>query len=234
MRCRSFGPPRDGVPEVVVVQGMAVAEYLVPGVRALGGWTRAHLLELPGLAGSGEPPRELTVPDYAEAVTDWLTATRTEPVVLGGHSSGTQVAAEVAAGHHPLAGALMLASPTIDPAVRPLPRLALRFVQEGRVEPPGLTRTHVPEWRRAGPRRLAHLVRVFLRHDIEGALRRLAVPSLVLRGVDDVLSTPEWGRRLVATAPDDSHYVEVPGAHGFPWLDPHSWSEPARQLAGDL
>jgi pimeloyl-ACP methyl ester carboxylesterase len=128
----------------------------------------------------------------------------------------------------------MLASPTIDPAVRPFPRLALRFVQEGRVEPPGLTRTHVPEWRRAGPRRLAHLVRVFLRHDIEGALRRLAVPLLVLRGVDDVLSTPEWGRRLVATAPDDSHYVEVPGAHGFPWLDPHSWSEPARQLAGGL
>ncbi|MEV6492623.1 alpha/beta fold hydrolase [Actinoplanes sp. NPDC051633] len=232
MRSRAVGRPQPGVPEVVVVQGMAVASYLLPGVGALAGWTRAHLLELPGLAGSGDPPHELSVPEYGRAVAGWLTATRAEPVLLAGHSSGTQVAAEAAAGH-PLVAGLMLASPTVDPAVRPFPRLALRFLQDGRIEPPGLTRTHLPEWRRAGPRRLAHLVRACLRHDIERALRRLTVSLLVLRGADDVLSTPVWARRLVATAPE-GHYEEVPGAHGFPWLDPTSWSEPARKFSGDL
>jgi pimeloyl-ACP methyl ester carboxylesterase len=232
MRSRSFGELSDDVSEVVIVQGMAVADYLVPGVRALGEWTRAHLLELPGLAGSGEPPHELSVPEYGAAVADWLTATRARPVLLGGHSSGTQVAAEAAPGH-PLVAGLMLASPTIDPSVRPFPRLALRFLQDGRVEPPGMTRTHVPEWRRAGPRRLAHLVRASLRHDIEAALRRLTVSLLVLRGAGDVLSTPEWGRRLVATAPD-GRYVELPGAHGFPWSDPYAWSAPARDFAAGL
>jgi pimeloyl-ACP methyl ester carboxylesterase len=127
----------------------------------------------------------------------------------------------------------MLASPTIDPAVRPFRRLAVRFVQDGRIEPPGLTRTHVPEWRRAGPRRLVHLVRATLRHDIEGPLRRLTVSLLVLRGADDVLSTPDWARRLVATAPD-GRYAELPGAHGFPWLDPGSWSAPLQEFVKDL
>jgi pimeloyl-ACP methyl ester carboxylesterase len=232
MRSRAVGRPRPGVPEVVVVQGMAVASYLLPGIGALAGWTRAHLLELPGLAGSGDPPHELSVAEYGQAVAHWLTATRGEPVLLGGHSSGTQVAAEAAAGH-PLVAGLMLASPTVDPAVRPFPRLALRFLQDGRIEPPGLTRTHLPEWRRAGPRRLAHLVRAALQNDIEASLRRLTVSLLVLRGADDVLSTPGWARRLVATAPD-GRYAELPGAHGFPWLDPGSWSAPARQFAGTL
>jgi pimeloyl-ACP methyl ester carboxylesterase len=232
MRSRSVGQPRRDTPEVVVVQGMAVATYLLPGMAAFGSWTRAHLLELPGLAGSGEPPHELSMAEYGQAVAHWLTATCTRPVLLAGHSSGTQVAAEAAPGHRLVAG-LMLASPTIDPAVRPFPRLALRFLQNGRIEPPGLIGLHLPEWRRAGPRRLAHLVRASLRHDIEFSLRRLTVSLLVLRGTDDVLSTADWARRLVATAPD-GRYLELPGAHGFPWLDPGAWSAPTEQFARTL
>jgi pimeloyl-ACP methyl ester carboxylesterase len=217
---------------MVVVPGTAVASYLLPGVGALAVWTRAHVLELPGLADSGEPPHELSMAEYGQAVAHWLTATRAEPVLLAGHSTGTQVAAEAAAGH-PMVAGLMLAGPTIDPAVRPFPRLALRLLQDGRIEPPGLTRTHLPEWRRAGPRRLTHLVRAALHQDIERCLRRLTVSLLVLRGADDVLSTPGWARRLAATALD-GRYAELPGAHGFPWLGPGSWSTPARRFAGTL
>ena len=237
MRSRSVGQARGNTPEVVVVQGMAVADYLLPGISALGEWTRAHLLELPGLAGSGEPPHELSMAEYGQAVADWLTATRTRPVLLAGHSSGTQVAAE-AAPAHPLVAGLMLASPTMDPAMRPFPRLALRFVQNARIEPPGLAKLHVPEWRRAGPRRLVHLVRASLRHHIERPLRRLTVPLLVLRGADDILSTPGWARHLVDAATQheqrDGRYAELAGAHGFPWLDPGAWSAPTEQFARTL
>jgi pimeloyl-ACP methyl ester carboxylesterase len=92
-RSRAVGEPRAGVPEVALVQGMAVADYLLPGLAAFGAWTRAHLVELPGFGGSGEPPHELSVPEFGRAVADWLTAQRLGPVVLAGHSSGTQVAA---------------------------------------------------------------------------------------------------------------------------------------------
>ena len=54
MRSRSVGTAREGVPEVVAVPGLAVAEYLLPALRQLGSWTRAHLVELPGFSCSGE------------------------------------------------------------------------------------------------------------------------------------------------------------------------------------
>jgi pimeloyl-ACP methyl ester carboxylesterase len=232
MRSRAVGEPRTGVPEVVLVQGLAVADYLLPGLSAFGRWTRAHLVELPGLGGSGDPPHELSVPEYGRAVADWLSAQPFGPVVLAGHSSGTQVAAEAAAGHPAVAG-LVLASPTVDPAARGLARLLVRWRLDGRYEPPGLTESHKPEWKRAGPRRLVHLVRAHLRHGIEDPLSRLTVPLLVLRGADDRLSTPAWANRLTALVPE-GRYVELPGAHSFPWRDPQEWSPPVRQFAESL
>jgi pimeloyl-ACP methyl ester carboxylesterase len=230
MRSRAVGAPLPGVPEVVLVQGMAVADYLLPGLAAFGGWTRAHLLELPGFGGSGEPPHELSVPEFGRAVADWLTSRRLGPVILAGHSSGTQVAAEAAAGH-PGVARVVLASPTVDPAARGLVRVLVRWRLDGRTEPPGLSESHKPEWKRAGARRLVHLVRAHLRHTIEEPVSRLAVPVLVIRGVDDRLSTPSWGRQLAALPPGGGRYLELAGAHTFPWRDPGAWSEPVRRFA---
>jgi hypothetical protein len=53
-----------------MVQGMTVSDYLLPGLAALGAWTRVHLVDLPECGGSGEPPHELTVPEFADAVAD--------------------------------------------------------------------------------------------------------------------------------------------------------------------
>jgi hypothetical protein len=46
---------------------MAVADYLLPGHTALGVWTRAHLVELPGFAGSCDPQHPLDVVEYGDA-----------------------------------------------------------------------------------------------------------------------------------------------------------------------
>ena len=232
IRSRSVGFPRPGVPEVVLVQGLAVADYLLPGLGAFGEWTRAHLIELPGLGGSGEPPRRLSVAEYGHAVADWLTARDLGSVVLAGHSSGTQVAAEAAVAHPGVAG-VVLASPTMDPAVRNPVRLIVRWLRDGRREPPGLVRTQRPEWRRAGARQLIHLVRVHLDHDLAEPVARLTVPLLVIRGRDDSLSTAGWARGLTGLV-SDGRYLEVTGAHTFPWLDPHAWSAPVRRFAAEV
>jgi pimeloyl-ACP methyl ester carboxylesterase len=230
MRSRTVGCPCDGVPEAVVVMGMAVADYLMPAVAALGSWTRAHLVELPGFAGSGEPPRELSVDEHGDAVAHWLDAAGLDPVVLIGHSSGSQVAARAAARRPDATAALVLASPTVDPAARSWLRLFVRWRLDGRHEPPGLTESHVPEWRRAGPRRLVYLVRAHLRDDLEESLAAVTAPVLILRGREDRLLTRGWAGRL-AERTEPGMVVELPGAHTFPWLDPEAWSEPVRRLA---
>jgi pimeloyl-ACP methyl ester carboxylesterase len=232
MRSRSVGDAPPGVPEVVVVQGLAVADYLLPAVAALGGWTRAHLLELPGFDGGPDRRRRLTVAEFGLAVADWLGACRIARVVLAGHSSGSQVAAEAAAGRPDLAG-VVLASPMVDPAVRGLIPLAVAWLRDGGREPPGLIRSQLPEWRRSGARRLAYLVRVHRAHVLDEPVARLRVPVLVVRGRDDTLSTAQWGRRLAAQAADGT-YVELPGAHSFPWRAPAAWSDPIRAFTDRL
>lgn len=218
MRSRSAGDPRPGVPEIVLVQGLAVADYLLPGLWAWGEWTRAHLLEL--------PPHKLSVPEYGHAVADWLATHVPGPVILAGHSTGTQVAAEAAAGN-PAVLALVLAAPMVDPKARGLLPLLTRWLLDGLAEAPGLTRTQIPEWRRAGPRLLAHLVGVHRRHRIETPLRRVTAPVLVLRGERDRMCTAAWAGTL-------GRLVAMPGAHSFPWDHPQAWSGPVRQLAAQL
>jgi pimeloyl-ACP methyl ester carboxylesterase len=229
MRSRSVGQVSPGIPEVVLVQGMGVADYLLPGLTAFGRWTRAHLVELPGFGGSGDPPHELDVPQFARCVADWLSARGLGPVVLIGHSSGTQIAARAAL-WAPGVAAVVLASPTVDPMARGLARLLIRWQLNGRREPPGLTESHLPEWKRAGFRRLLHTARVHLNDTLEDSVGRLDVPVLVIRGEEDRIGTARWARQLAALVPD-GQCVQVPGAHTFPWLDPEAWSEPVRRLA---
>lgn len=87
VRTRVLGHRRPNVPPVVVVQGMAVSDYLLPACAALGAWTEVHLLDLPGYAGSGEPTHRLDVRGYGATVAHWLEAAESDRTVVVGHSS---------------------------------------------------------------------------------------------------------------------------------------------------
>lgn len=230
IRTRVLGERRPGVPPVVVVQGMAVSDYLLPACAVLGEWTQVHLLDLPGYAGSGQPTRWLDVRGYGEAVAHWLEASGIERSVVVGHSSGTQVAAWTGVLCQDRVAAVGLASPTVDPKARSLAKLLLYWRLDARSPSPGLELNHVPEWKRAGPRAIAHLVRVHLADPLEEQVARLAMPVLALRAEHDRLTTDDWLDSLTAVAPD-ADWVKLPGAHAFLWLDPQAWSAPLRRLA---
>jgi pimeloyl-ACP methyl ester carboxylesterase len=230
MRSRVIGRA-SAAPPVAAVMGMAVSDYQLPALAALS-WTQAHLLDLPGLAGSDDTPHHLDVPGYAEAVCDWLDASGLPPVVLIGHSSGTQVAAHVAVARPERVAALVLASPTVDPKARSVPRALYYWRQDSRFSMPGLNETHRPEWRRAGARQIVRLVRAHLRDHLEDVVPHLSCPVLVFLGEQDRLCTRRWAQQLTDLAAD-GRLVTVPGPHTFLWRDPQAWSEPIRQLAAD-
>ena len=233
VRSRTVGAPRDGVPEVVVVPGLAVADYLQPALCELGAWTRAHLVELPGFSGSGEPPHPLDVGQFTDAVVQWLDAGELGGIVLAGHSSGTQVAARVAARALPSIKALVLASPTMDPRFRSTRRILLAWRRNHELEPPSLDEQHTPERQRAGLRRVRHALTAHLADALEDVVPHVPVPVLVLRGDRDRLCTEEWARELADLAPD-GRFVPVPGAHSFVWTAPAAWSDPIRRLAEEV
>ncbi|GAA4866978.1 alpha/beta fold hydrolase [Saccharopolyspora cebuensis] len=229
MRSRTLGPAGDEAPHVVAVQGMAVSEYLLPALTALSDRARTHLVDLPGLAGSGPATELLDVPGYAAAVTAWLDAADLPPVVLVGHSSSTQVVARVAVARPRRVRALVLASPTVDPAVRSWPRLILQWRRDSRYPLPGLQQQHTPEWVRAGARQLRNLVSVHLRDHLEDVIGAVRCPVLVLRGEHDEVSTESWARSLADLAPE-GRFEAVPGPHTFVWSHPTAWCTPIHDL----
>jgi pimeloyl-ACP methyl ester carboxylesterase len=231
VRSRSLGMVRTGVPELVLIHGMTACDYLLPSLAAMATWTRAHLIDLPGCGGSGEPPHELSVAEFADAVTDWLDEQRLGRVILAGHSSGTQVAAVAALRRTGDVAGVVLASPVFDPAYRGLARVLWRWLVDLTREPAGLERVNRPERKRAGLRRLAHVLRVHRHYRLPDAVAALRVPVLVVRGRDDALSTPRWVERLAACAVNGD-WVEVAGPHTFCWRDPDAWSSPVQAFAG--
>lgn len=228
VRSRELGTD-TAAPPVVTVMGMAVSDYLLPAQAALD-WTRTHLVDLPGVAGSADPPHRLSVPEFAEAVCDWLDAMDLPPVIMAGHSSGTQIAAHVAAARPGRVAATVLASPTVDPKARSVPRAIYHWRRDSAYPMPGLAESHRPEWRRAGSRQLVHLLRAHLRDHLEDTVPRIRGPVLVLLGQEDRLCTPTWARGLAERA-ENGRLVTVPGPHTFLWRDPAVWSEPLRRLA---
>ncbi len=233
VRSRTVGTPRDGVPEVVVVPGLAVADYLQPALCELGSWTRAHLVELPGFSGSGEPPHPLDVGQFADAVVQWLDGSGLGRVVLAGHSSGTQVAARVAVRRPDVVRALVLASPTMDPRFRSTRRILLAWRRNHPLELPSLDEQHTSERRRAGWSRIRHALKVHLADALEDVVPHVQVPVLVLHGDQDRLCTDEWARELAGLAPD-GRFRAVPGAHSFVWTTPDAWSAPIERLAREV
>jgi pimeloyl-ACP methyl ester carboxylesterase len=230
MRIRSLGEPRPDVPEIVMIQGMTVSDYLLPGLDVLSAWTRTYLVELPGGSGSGPPPHPLTVAEYADAAAGWLRTQRLGPVLLAGHSSGTQVAAETALRCPEEVAGVILAGPAIDPVARGGLRVFVRWWADRRNDPKSLDEVHKPERQRVGSRRVFQVLRAHLRHQLEEPVGALTVPVLVIRGRDDRLGTAGWARHLADLA-SDGRYVEVPGTHSFCWRYPDAWSSPIREFA---
>jgi len=115
-----------------------------------------------------------------------------------------------------------------DPAYRGLVRVLWRWLLDLTREPAGLERVNRRERKRAGFRRLVHVLGVHRKYRLDEAVAALRVPVLVVRARDDALSTSGWAARLAG----DGDYVEVPGPHTFCWRDPGAWSAPVRAFSG--
>jgi hypothetical protein len=215
---------------VLIVPGAGVRRYARPAVEALRGrGVAAWLLPAPGGAGGpadlerygAELARRLAAGDFADTVE-----------LLVGLSVGAQAAAVAAAVLPPgrLRG-LTLVSPTVDPRIRSAPRMLARWLAAGRLERPGLLAAQGPDWRRAGPGRLARVVRSSLRVRLEDVLPRVPVALAVVHGADDVICSHAYAAALAAD--HGGRLVVVPGAtHSWPYADADRFADTVIELLG--
>lgn len=202
-------------PTVVLVHGLVVSSrYLVPLAEQLAPSCRVHAPDLPGFGLSEKPERVLDVPALADALGEWLEAADLERPALFGNSLGCQIAADLAARRPELLSRLVLSGPTVDPAARPEPRLAARWL----LEVPGqVLMAHVllADYRDAGLRRFLGTFRAMVADRIEEKLPRIQAPTLVVRGDRDRVVSQEWAEEVTRLLPK-GRLVVLRGARHSP------------------
>jgi len=169
-------------------------------------------LDLPGYGDAPEPPRTPTMERLADLVAAYLRHLDRGPVILLGHSMGTQVAAEVAARHPAAVARLVLVAPTVDRRRRRAPTQLWRLVRDLWGESGKVVLVGAREYLRAGPN-LRRKVRAMLAHRPEHAYPRVAAPTLVIRGEKDVVVPRSWFDEVVAALPDATAFTVADHHH---------------------
>lgn len=201
-----------GAPTFVLVHGIGMGRGVFGDlIDRLGDTGTVIALDLPGYGEAPEPDRVLTMERTADLVAAYLRAHAGAPVVLVGHSMGAQIALEVAVRHPLTVDRIALLGPSGDPAARSASAQLWRLLRDIAVESPKVIWRGGREYVRAGPRLRAKL-RAMLAHRPEQVLDRVTVPTLVIRGENDIVAPRRWCRAIVEGVPR-GRLAEVAG-HG--------------------
>jgi pimeloyl-ACP methyl ester carboxylesterase len=193
---------------------------------------RTIALDLPG-HGESDPAPRVGVEAYAGAVADVLIALECGPVVVVGHSLGGSVAIALAARRPDLVrGLVLIAScvklPLVDSVGErlvaylpgPLRRLLffsmakkVLFVPESPADAIAIT---MRELRACRPETLQADVRAARAMDLTAHAAALDVPTLVLSGGRDRLTTPALAERLSALIPGSRLHIVDGAGHMLP------------------
>ncbi|PZU47550.1 MAG: alpha/beta hydrolase [Microbacterium sp.] len=197
---------------IVLVHGIGMGRKVFADLsRRLEGDALVVSVDLPGYGDAPEPARTPAIERVADLVAAYLRHLGRGPVILLGHSMGTQVVTEVAVRHPETVARLVLVAPTVDrhhrKALTQLWRLGRDlFGESGKVLLLGAR-----EYVRAGPH-LRRKMKAMLVHRPEHSYPRIAAPTLVIRGEFDVVVPQAWTDEVVAAIPDATAFV-VEGHH---------------------
>lgn len=206
--------------------GMGRSVYLDIAQRLAG---KVIALDLPGFGEAPEPKRTFTMERHADFVAAYLRHVGAEPVVIIGHSMGSQIGAELAARHPSLVRGVVLAGPTVNKAARNIGAQASYLLTDLVGERPLVIWRGAREYLRGGPH-LLRKMRATIVHRPERAFARIECPVLVLRGEDDPLAPMSWCQEIIDAIPGAD--LEVIPDHGHGTLI--SDSEPAARLIHDF
>jgi hypothetical protein len=198
---------------VIVVPGLAVHAYAELPVRHLSdNGHAAKLLDPPGWRGVDHDLERYGRKLAADIDDDGA------PVdVLIGLSVGTQ-AATLAASLTSLVRHLVLVSPTVDPAYRSMIKQATVFFLRGDPHDKAAFLSQIPDWSRAGIRRIYRGFASAIALPIEDVLPGVRAQVTIIHTEYDLLTTHAYAAWLAET--NGARLVLMPGvSHSWPKAD---------------
>jgi pimeloyl-ACP methyl ester carboxylesterase len=209
--------PPDGagpsLPPVVLVHGLSVSSrYLLPAARVLAPFCRVYVPDLPGFGYSQKPPRVLDLTGLADALAAWCRAVGVRRAIFLGNSLGCQTICNLALRHPDLIEAAVFVGPSMDPeasAIAEFFRLVRNLLF---FEPLPFIAVILAELFYTGPWWALRTFHYGLNDDVMGKYAQLAVPTLVVRGGRDPITTARFAEQLVALLPQARPLLTIPTA----------------------
>ncbi|MFH5822040.1 alpha/beta fold hydrolase [Georgenia sp. AZ-5] len=230
------GLPGAPAPAFLLLHGIgASGRYFRPLAEELSRHGVVHVLDLPGFAGLPDPPRRLSVPDFAAVVDGVLRAGGVRDPVLVGHSMGTQVAVELLAGHAGYSRAVLV-GPVVDASARSVAAQLLRFARTTAHEPVRVSVAVAASYVRAGAPWYLAVLPEMMRYRIEDRLAHVAGAVTLLRGDNDAVAPASWVESLAAVptragGPPRTARTVPGGAHAVMYSRPAEVAAAAVALA---
>lgn len=203
--------PEPGRRAIVLVHGIGMSSrYLSRLHDALLPHADVHSVDMPGFAGLPKPGRTVDVATMAAALGEVVASLDAGPVVVVGHSMGTQWAVELGVQRPDLVSDVVIIGPVADLAHRSAFAQTRALCIDTLLESPATNWIVATDYIRCGvPWYLAQL-RPMLDYALEERVARLTVPLLVIRGERDPIAGPAWCRLLRDRAPV-AVLVRIPG-----------------------
>nr|WP_246279649.1 alpha/beta hydrolase [Psychromicrobium silvestre] len=191
MICSSWGDPEAQT--VVLIHGIGMGQQYFGLLRdELVKSFHVLLVDLPGFGDSPEPEHSLPMPRLADLLAECLRESQSAPVVLLGHSMGTQIVSELAVRHPELLSHLVLIAPTVNASERSMWQQSFRMLQDLWGESPLVGGIGLVLYAKAGPRWFLKKFKSMLAHRIEDVVPKITVKTLVIRGSEDRVCPRDW------------------------------------------
>jgi 2-hydroxy-6-oxonona-2,4-dienedioate hydrolase len=186
---------------------------MIPAAEQLRSLCRVYAVDLPGYGRSYKPGAVLNLLQLADALAQWLEASRISKAHFVGNSFGCQVLAEFAVRHPQYVDRLVFQGPTIDPMARSLRAQLVRLLINSRREQRSMGWITIADYGSTGARRAWATVKLALSDKIEDKLPRIEVPVLVVRGERDAVVPQRWAEEVTRLLPKGQLHVIPQGAH---------------------
>lgn len=210
-RVTADAPSETGQPPVVLVHGIGMSHRYLSRLHDLLAHEGAVFsVDLPGFGGLPKPRGDLDIEAMATGLADVIASLRVGPVVLVGHSMGTQWVVQTALQRPDLVRQVVIIGPVTDDRHRTLPAQTLALALDTLRETPPINAIVFGDYIRCGVPWYLTQVRHMLTYPLEERVAGLLMPLLIIRGEGDPIAGLAWCRRLRDRAVD-AVLVTVPG-----------------------
>lgn len=217
---------------VILICGLGVSSsYMMGATVEIARNSDVYCPDLPGFGKSSKPARTLNISELSDALSGFLQKNEIECATFVGHSFGCQIAAEFALKNPEKLERLVLAAPSGDPNINSAFSYFAKLALDAFREPFSLVPLAVRDYLTAGLIRGFRTFQFAMRDRVEDKLPLITAPTLVIRGSQDPIVSPQWAEQVARLLPNAKLITIEKAAHAVNYNSPQQFARVIQEFS---